>query len=254
MIDNAEVGKLLIEHAKLRDDKLELKIVVYWIRGLAAESCKGVDNSPACWSIADQGLTNPGRRTMLLRDAPDWVKSQFPQFFDKAVVSENVPVPAVSSPEGSQAGATPAVSADQTQAEASAGPAVQPVRACDDAGVQAFSWNYPELRFDAAEAAFEMDNAIVGNGKDFKKSLLLKSMISKVLNCDNITITPNRSVDSLTLSVLWSAMSAATKDKPLIAHTGWLMFLLPWDARDREMLELFRDFFLNLSDTSWIGR
>ena len=70
---------------KLQQDKLELKIVLYWARGLAAEGCKGKWPFHKCrcaavCALLSQGIRNPNRRAAL-KKAPQWVRDNWPSHF-----------------------------------------------------------------------------------------------------------------------------------------------------------------------------
>ncbi len=69
--------------------KTEFKIVLYWIRGLAATSSNGECSCGAVFCISDTCMTTP-RRKHILKEAPDWVKEKFPQYdFSQSKLKES---------------------------------------------------------------------------------------------------------------------------------------------------------------------
>jgi hypothetical protein len=67
-------------------DKLELKIVIDWARGIVAEGSVGIRGHAealgAAFCVLDRGIKNPSRET-LLQEAPDWLKDKWPQYYGK---------------------------------------------------------------------------------------------------------------------------------------------------------------------------
>ncbi len=60
--------------------KTELKIMMLWIKSLAAESAFGKCACGAIFGMADQGLRTPERKALISREAPDWLKNEFPYY------------------------------------------------------------------------------------------------------------------------------------------------------------------------------
>lgn len=67
--------------SEIEKDKLELKIVVYWARGIAAAACSGECRCAQVYSILNSGMKNPGRKDVL-KEAPNWVRKAWPQYYE----------------------------------------------------------------------------------------------------------------------------------------------------------------------------
>lgn len=243
-----ELSRMTDVVRKLERDKLELKIALYWVRGLAGGEC---------WSVADQALSNPSCMRFLA-DAPDWVKGQFPTYYDKAYDGK-IPVPAVppTQPALTQCAGAAAVGCPAPPAVDSA--VVSPVRTPDGAAERAFSILDPDVKFLASEAAFEIDNVRIGNSPNLKKPMLLQAMIGEVVYWDTIEKRvgiKGRKCDSATFAFLTQAVSYSGAVNQKSDGWVWTRILEDWrwmfwdDVKSPGSvvaLCVIRDFFLELS-------
>lgn len=79
-------GKSCSALVKLQQDKGELKIVIYWARGLAAQGCKhwpfNKCQCAAVCALLSEGIKNPNRKAAL-KKAPQWVRDNWPSYFEE---------------------------------------------------------------------------------------------------------------------------------------------------------------------------